>query len=215
MFLNIALPKGRLGNTAYQMLKKAGYSCAELEGDSRKLVFENEQTKIRFFLVKSSDVQVYVYHGVADIGIVGKDVLDESGIKVLEMLDLKFGICSFAVAGKAGFTYDTRHILKVATKYTKIAAEHYSKKNQEIELVKLNGSVELAPLIGLSDVIVDIVETGTTLRENNLEVIEYFYNSSARLIVNEAGYRFKQAAIDKLLKKLEFEVEQVRGKKDD
>ncbi|MGL5042472.1 MAG: ATP phosphoribosyltransferase [Culicoidibacterales bacterium] len=206
MYINIALPKGRLGKRAYELLKLIGYDCPQLEGESRKLVFENEEKQLRFFMVKASDVPVFVQKGVADIGIVGKDILAESGQRMLEMVDLNFGKCRFAVAAPRGFVENYQRPLIVATKYIQIAKAYYALQNREIELVKLNGSVEIAPLVGLADVIVDIVETGTTLRENNLEVQTYFMDISARCIVNEANYRFKNEAIDSLINSLRGEI---------
>lgn len=202
MYLNIALPKGRLGDQSYQLLKELGYSCLDFEEKSRKLIFENRNDKIRFLLVKASDVPIYVQRGAADVGIVGKDILVESKCHVLEMLDLKYGNCRFAVAAPNAYVEDYDRKLVVATKYTEVASSYYEKKNRDIELVKLNGSVELAPLVNLADVIVDIVETGTTLKENNLKIIEEFYDISARLIVNEANYRFKTEQIETLISKL-------------
>ncbi len=202
MYLNIALPKGRLGNQSYQILKQLGYDCPEFEEESRKLIFENKEKGIRFFLVKASDVAIYVERGVADVGIVGKDILLEEPAQVLEMLDLQYGACHFAVAAPTSYEEDHERTLVVATKYVRIANDFYKKQNREIELVKLNGSVELAPLVHLADVIVDIVETGSTLRENNLKIVEKFLYISARLIVNEANLRFKTKRIETLVQKM-------------
>lgn len=207
MFINIALPKGRLGEKSYELLKKLGYSCKEFEEKSRKLIFENSENKIRFYLVKTADVPVYVERGAADIGIVGKDVLMESQCDVLEMIDLNYGKCRFAVAAPNGYVDDYDKTLVVATKYINVAREYFSKKERPIELIKLNGSVELGPLVNLSDVIVDIVETGTTLKENNLSVLEEFGESSARLIVNRANFKFKNERLEELIEKVKGEIE--------
>lgn len=206
MYLNIALPKGRLGDVSYQKLKEIGYSCNDFEKPSRKLIFENKELKLRFFLVKAVDVPIYVQRGVADVGIVGKDVLLENEAIVLEMLDLKIGHCRFAVAAKQDYVDDETKKVIVATKYIEVANEYFKKRNREIELVKLNGSVELAPLVNMSDVIVDLVETGNTLKENNLKIIDEFYDVSGRLVVNEASYRFKRDTIKNLIDGLKTNV---------
>lgn len=200
--LNIALPKGRLGDKVYALLESIGYDCREIYDDNRKLVFENEQSGVRYFLVKPSDVAIYVEHGAADIGIVGKDILLESGADVYELLDLKLGKCRVCVAGKNDFVEDTDRTLRVATKFVNIAKEYYASINREIEIIKLNGSIELAPILGLSDVIVDIVESGSTLRENNLKVITEIVPISARFIANKSAYKFKKQTIDTMLAKL-------------
>ncbi|MDL2323631.1 ATP phosphoribosyltransferase [Ruminococcaceae bacterium OttesenSCG-928-A16] len=201
-YLNIALPKGRLGNKVYKMFEQAGCACGGILEESRKLVFEDESNKVRYFLVKPSDVDIYVEHGAADIGVVGKDVLLESGADVLELLDLQLGKCRIAVAGRVGFAEDPALPLRVATKYEQVARRYYAERNREVEIIKLHGSIELAPLLGLSDVIVDIVETGTTLVENNLEVLADIVPSSARLIANRAAWRFKGATIQALAERL-------------
>ena len=195
-WLNIALPKGRLGDKAYKLLAGAGYN------DTRKLVVENPDACVRYFLVKPSDVAIYVEHGAADIGIVGKDILTESGADVYELLDTGMGKCRMCVAGPAGFTDDESRALRVATKFVNIARDHYERRGRDIDIVKLNGSIELAPILGLSDVIVDIVETGTTLKENDLTVIEEFMPISARFIANKASYKFKYAQLTELLNKM-------------
>ena len=200
--LNIALPKGRLGDKVYALLESIGYDCREIYDDNRKLIFENEQSGVRYFLVKPSDVAIYVEHGAADIGIVGKDILLESGDDVYELLDLKLGKCRVCVAGKNDFVEDTDRTLRVATKFVNIAKEYYSSINREIEIIKLNGSIELAPIVGLSDVIVDIVESGGTLRENNLKVLTEIVPISARFIANKSAYKFKKQTIDAMLEKL-------------
>ena len=201
--INIALPKGRLGESVYKSLAKIGYECPELLSDSRKLVFENEEKGVRYILVKPSDVAVYVEHGAADIGIVGYDVISENEPDVYELLDLDIGKCNIAVAAPKGFRDDNRETLRVATKYPNVAKKYYSSINREIEIIELHGSIELAPIIGLSDVIVDIVETGTTLRENGLEVFNVIEASSARLIANKSSYQFKRDSIEKMIFGLE------------
>lgn len=200
--LNIALPKGRLGDKVYALLAGAGYDCREAFDDSRKLVFEAEGSDVRYFLVKPSDVAIYVEHGAADIGIVGKDILLESGADVYELLDLGLGKCRMCVAGRNDYVEDTDRTLRVATKFVNVAKKYYSEIGREIEIIKLNGSIELAPLLGLSDVIVDIVESGKTLKENDLGVITEIFPISARFIANRASYKFKGEAIDEMLEKL-------------
>ncbi len=202
-YLNVALPKGRLGEKVYDLFEKAGLSCKGLRDKSRKLVFEDEQSRVRYFLVKPSDVDIYVEHGAADIGVVGKDVLLESGADVLDVLDLKLGQCCLAVAGSPDFVPDPARTLRVASKYPNVARRYYAKRDRAVEIIKLNGSIELAPITGLSDVIVDIVETGSTLRENNLDVLEQVAPSSARLIANRASWRFKGGLIQNLIQKVE------------
>lgn len=200
--LNIALPKGRLGDKVYSLLAGAGYDCREAFDDSRKLVFEAEGANVRYFLVKPSDVAIYVEHGAADIGIVGKDILLESGADVYELLDLGLGKCRMCVAGRNDYVEDTDRTLRVATKFVNVAKKYYNEIGREIEIIKLNGSIELAPLLGLSDVIVDIVESGKTLKENDLGVIAEIFSVSARFIANRASYKFKGEAIDEMLEKL-------------
>ncbi len=201
--INIALPKGRLGDSVYKSLAKIGYECPEMLSDSRKLVFENEEKGVRYILVKPSDVAVYVEHGAADIGIVGYDVIAENEPDVFELFDLDIGKCNMAVAAPKGFRDDNRETLRVATKYPHTAKRYYSSINREIEIIELHGSIELAPIIGLSDVIVDIVETGTTLRENGLEVCTVIEASSARLIANKSSYQFKRESIEEIISGLE------------
>ena len=200
--LNIALPKGRLGEKAYQIFSSIGYGCPEILTDSRKLIFENEETGVCYFWAKPSDVAIYVERGAADIGIVGKDILLEGGHDVFEVADLQMGKCRMAVAGKKGVRPDTEKTVRVATKFPKIAREFYDKKGLSIDIIKLNGSIEIAPLLGLSDVIVDIVETGKTLYENDLEPYETILPISARLVVNKASYQFKNAEIIALSEKI-------------
>ena len=200
--LNIALPKGRLGEKVYGMLEKAGYSCPEVLGDTRKLIFENPGTGVRYFWVKPSDVAIYVERGAADLGIAGKDLLLEYRPDVYELCDLHTGKCRMAVASVKGFRDDPGRTLRVATKFSHIARDYYAGKGREIDVIHLNGSIEIAPILGLSDVIVDIVETGTTLRENDLEVIEEIMPISARLIANKASYKFKNDEIRALAEAL-------------
>ncbi len=200
--LSVALPKGRLGEKVYDMFEKAGFPCPSIKENNRKLIFENSDCAVRYFWVKPSDVPIYVERGVADVGVAGKDILLEYTPNVYELLDLNVGKCSMAVAGKKGFIDDTNKTLTVATKFKKIAKEYYASIGREIDIIHLNGSIELAPILGLSDVIVDIVETGTTLKENNLEVIEKFLPISARLIANKANYKFKSDRIETLKEKL-------------
>lgn len=202
IWLNIALPKGRLGDKAYKLLAEAGYRANEDYNDTRKLVVENPEAGVRYFLVKPSDVAIYVEHGAADIGIVGKDILAESDADVYELLDTGMGKCRMCVAGPKNFTDDESRALRVATKFVNIARDHYERRGRDIDIIKLNGSIELAPILGLSDVIVDIVETGTTLRENDLTVIEEFMPISARFIANKASYKFKYQQMSTLLNKM-------------
>ena len=201
-WLNIALPKGRLGDKAYGLLAQAGYRATEDYNATRKLVVENPEAGVRYFLVKPSDVAIYVEHGAADIGIVGKDILADSGADVYELMDTGLGKCRMCVAGPRTFTDDESRALRVATKFVNIARDHYERSGRDIDIIKLNGSIELAPILGLSDVIVDIVETGTTLRENDLAVLEEFMPISARFIANKASYKFKYAPITELLTRM-------------
>ncbi|MEG1446639.1 MAG: ATP phosphoribosyltransferase [Ruthenibacterium sp.] len=200
--LNIALPKGRLGDKVYDLFAAIGYDCAAMREDNRKLVFENAEKGVRYLLVKPSDVAIYVEHGAADIGVVGKDTLLETRPEVYELLDLRLGICRLAVAAKNNWQEDLSLPLRVATKYPHVAKEYYDAQCRRVELIKLNGSIELAPILGLSDVIVDIVETGSTLRENDLKVFATVAQSSARLIANKAAYQFLAADIDAICQKL-------------
>ena len=206
--VNIALPKGRLGEKVYSLLKNAGFSCPELEGSSRKLVFENAEKGVRYFWVKPSDVAIYVERGAADIGVAGKDILLEYRPDVYELLDLNIGKCRMAVAGPKGFRDSAGATLRVATKFPEIAQSYYNEKCRDIDIIKLNGSIELAPIMGLSDVIVDIVETGKTLQENNLEVLETIVPISARLIANMASMKFKAAQIECIRQGLAAQVEE-------
>lgn len=206
--INVALPKGRLGEKVYAMFEKAGYACPSIKENNRKLIFENEETGVRYFWVKPSDVSIYVERGAADIGVAGKDILLEYQPEIYELLDLNIGKCRMAVAAKRDFFDDNTRTLKVATKFENIAKQHYASKCRDIDIIKLNGSIEIAPILGLSDVIVDIVETGTTLRENNLEVFETIAPISARLIANRASFKFKTCEIEKIIECMKSEIEQ-------
>lgn len=203
--LNVALPKGRLGEKVYTMFEKAGFECPSIKENSRKLIFENEDAGVRYFWVKPSDVAVYVERGTADIGVAGKDILLEYAPDVYELLDLCIGKCKMAVAAKADFRDNPRKTLRVATKFTNIAKNYYSSIGRDIDIIHLNGSIEIAPILGLSDVIVDIVETGTTLKENNLKVFESIVPISARLIANKASFKFKTDVIEKVAESLKGE----------
>ena len=200
--LNIALPKGRLGEKVYGMFAEAGFPCPEVLGNSRKLIFDNEEAGVRYFWVKPSDVAIYVERGAADIGVAGKDILLEYRPEVYELLDLHTGKCRMAVAAPKGFQDQPERTLRVATKFSRIARDFYAGQGRDIDIIHLNGSIEIAPILGLSDVIVDIVETGTTLKENNLEVIETIVPISARLIANKSGFRFKTEQIERLTQRL-------------
>ena len=197
-FVNIALPKGRLGEKVYAMFEAAGFECPSIKENNRKLIFENEKLGLRFFWVKPSDVAIYVERGAADIGVAGKDILLEYEPDIYELLDLKLGKCRMAVAAKKDFSDDTSKTLRVATKFSNIARQYYAEKCRDIDIIHLNGSIELAPILGLSDVIVDIVETGKTLLENNLEPVETIVPISARLIANKASYKFKTGKIENI-----------------
>jgi len=204
--VNVALPKGRLGEKVYNYFKSAGFECPSIEETNRKLIFENEEKGVRYFWVKPSDVAIYVERGTADIGVAGKDILLEYEPDVYELLDMEMGKCRMAVAAKKDFRDPHTRTLKVATKFPNIAETFYSEKCRDIDIIKLNGSIEIAPILGLSDVIVDIVETGTTLKENDLEVVETIIPISARLVANKSGYKFKNAEILKICQGLEKEV---------
>lgn len=196
--LNVALPKGRLGEKVYDMFAKAGYECPSILEPGRKLIFENEAAGVRYFWVKPSDVAIYVERGAADIGVAGKDIILEYAPEVYELLDLGLGKCRMAVAAPKGFCDNKNSVLRVATKFSSIARTYYSSIGRDIDIIHLNGSIEIAPILGLSDVIVDIVETGTTLKENDLEVTQTILPISARLIVNKSAFRFKNEAIEKI-----------------
>ncbi|MEE0968901.1 MAG: ATP phosphoribosyltransferase [Clostridia bacterium] len=208
-YLNIALPKGRLGERVYNMFAAAGFECPALLENSRKLIFTNEEVGVRYFWVKPSDVAIYVERGAADIGVCGKDILLEYSPDVYELLDLNTGICRMAVAAKKDFRDDQRKTLKVATKFSNIARNYYASIGRDIDIIHLNGSIEIAPILGLSDVIVDIVETGTTLKENDLEVMETIVPISARLIANKASFKFKGVDIERLKSHI---AEQIKSK---
>ena len=197
--LQIALPKGRLGEKVYAMFARAGFECPEALEDTRKLIFENKEVGVRYFWVKPSDVAIYVERGAADIGVAGKDILLEYRPDVYELLDMGVGKCRMAVAGKEDFRDDPERTLRVATKFPNIATEYYRSLGRDIDIIHLNGSIELAPILELSDVIVDIVETGKTLYENHLAPFETVVDISARLISNRASYQFKTEAISRLL----------------
>jgi ATP phosphoribosyltransferase len=205
--INVALPKGRLGEKVYSMFETAGYECPSIKENNRKLIFENAECGVRYFWVKPSDVAIYVERGAADIGVAGKDILLEYEPDVYELADLNIGKCRMAVAAVRGFIDDEEKTLRVATKFTNIAKKYYAQKCREIDIIHLNGSIELAPILGLSDVIVDIVETGTTLKENNLEPIETVVPISARLISNKASFKFKTEQIEKIAYSLRKQVE--------
>ncbi len=200
--LNIALPKGRLGEKVYNMFEQAGFACPSIREKNRKLIFENEETGVRYFWVKPSDVAIYVERGAADIGVAGKDILLEYEPEVYELLDLDIGKCRMAVAAPKNFRDDPKHTLRVATKFSNIARNYYASIGRDIDIIHLNGSIEIAPILSLSDVIVDIVETGTTLKENDLEVTETIVPISARLIANKTSFKFKNQPIEKILQEL-------------
>ena len=200
--LNIALPKGRLGEKVYAMFEAAGFECPSIKETNRKLIFENEAVGVRYFWVKPSDVAIYVERGAADIGVAGKDILLEYEPDVYELFDLDIGKCRMAVAAKSDFRDDPQKTLRVATKFSNIARGYYASRGRDIDIIHLNGSIEIAPILGLSDVIVDIVETGTTLKENNLSVFETIVPISARLIANKASYKFKSEPIEAILQSL-------------
>ena len=197
--INIALPKGRLGEKVYGMFEAAGFDCPSIKENNRKLTFENEEKGIRFFWVKPSDVAIYVERGAADIGIAGKDILLEYRPDVYELLDLGIGKCRMAVAAKRNFRDNPAKTLRVATKFSNIAREYYAGKCRDIDIIHLNGSIELAPILDLSDVIVDIVETGKTLLENDLVPFETIVPISARLIANKANFKFKNERIEAIV----------------
>ena len=197
--LNVALPKGRLGEKVYAMFEKAGFECPSIKEQNRKLIFENEEVGVRYFWVKPSDIAIYVERGAADIGVAGKDILLEYNPDVYELLDLGIGKCRMAVAAKKDFKDDPVRTLRVATKFSNIAKNYYTSIDRDIDIIHLNGSIEIAPILDLSDVIVDIVETGTTLKENQLEVFETIVPISARLIANKSSFKFKNQKIEKIV----------------
>ena len=208
--INVALPKGRLGKEVYELFERAGYECPELLEDNRKLIFEKAEKQVRYFWVKPTDVTKYVERGAADIGIAGKDILLEYEPDVYELLDMRMGKCRMAVAAPAGYHRNPERTLRVATKFPNIARNFYAKENRDIDIIKLHGSIELAPIVGLSDVIVDIVETGKTLVENDLEVLETVVPISARMIANKASFGFKSEQIEEIRNALQ-EILEERG----
>lgn len=197
--LNIALPKGRLGEKVYGMFASAGFECPEVMEEGRRLIFENAERAVRYFWVKPSDVAIYVERGAADIGVAGKDILLEYEPDIYELCDLGIGKCRMAVASLRDFRDDTERTLRVATKFSRITRAYYASLGRDIDIITLNGSIELAPILGLSDVIVDIVETGSTLKENGLELIGEVVPISARLIANKASCKFKGDAIERIM----------------
>ena len=201
--INVALPKGRLGEKVYGLFSRAGYDFPGMLEKNRRLVFVNEALGMRCFWVKPFDVPVYVERGTADIGAAGKDILMERAPDVYELLDLKAGKCRMSVAARNDYHDDPGRVLRVATEFPRIAQEYYSGLGREIDIITLRGSLELAPVLGLSDVIVDIVETGTTLRENNLSVISDIAELSARLIANKSAYKFKGKEISEIMRRLQ------------
>ncbi|MBO4762392.1 MAG: ATP phosphoribosyltransferase [Lachnospiraceae bacterium] len=211
-YITIALAKGRLAKQTMEILKKLGITCPEMEDkDSRKLIFTNEELGLRFFLAKANDVPTYVEYGAADIGIVGKDTIVEEARSLYEVLDLNLGKCRMCVAGpeSARSLLDSSLPLRVATKYPRIAKDYfYNERHQSVEIIKLNGSIELAPIVGLSDVIVDIVETGSTLRENGLKVLCEIMPLSARMVVNRVSLKMEQERIRKLIADMREVIEQ-------
>ena len=204
--INVALPKGRLGEKVYDMFEKSGYECPSIKEVNRKLIFENEEAGVRYFWVKPSDVAIYVERGAADIGVAGKDILLEYAPDVYELLDMNLGKCRMAVAAKKDFRDNTENTLRVATKFPNISKDYYSKKGRDIDIIKLNGSIEIAPILNLSDVIVDIVETGKTLLENDLEPKETIVPISARLIANKSSFKFKMEQIENIKNSLKAQV---------
>ena len=206
--INVALPKGRLGEKVYAMLEAAGYECPSIRESGRKLIFENEEKGRRYFWVKPSDVPIYVERGVADVGVAGKDILLEYSPDVYELVDLSLGKCRMAVAAKKGFRDDENKTLRVATKFPNITRKFYADRCREIDVIKLNGSIEIAPILGLSDVIVDIVETGTTLKENDLSVIDTVVPISARLIANKSAFKFKTREIEEIAERIGRQVKE-------
>ena len=210
-YITIALAKGRLAKQTLALLEQTGITCEEMKDkDTRKLIFINEELKLKFFLSKTSDVPTYVEYGAADLGVVGSDTIMEEGRKVLEVLDLGLGKCNMCVAGPASAKelLHNNQVIRVASKYPAIAKNYfYNQKHQTVEIVKLNGSVELAPIVGLSEVIVDIVETGSTLKANGLEVLETICPLSARVIVNAASMKLQRERITKLIKDLKQALE--------
>ena len=215
-YLTIALAKGRLAKKAMELFEAIGISCDEMKDkDSRKLIFVNEELGIRFFLAKANDVPTYVEYGAADIGIVGKDTILEEGRKLYEVMDLGMGRCRMCVCGPESAKESLRHheLIRVATKYPNIAKDYfYNQKYQTVEIIKLNGSIELAPIVGLSEVIVDIVETGSTLRENGLMVLEEVCSLSARMVVNQVSMKTENERITSIIKKFQAYLKENAGR---
>lgn len=205
--LNVALPKGRLGEKVYAMFEAAGFECPSIKEQNRKLIFENEEVGVRYFWVKPSDIAIYVERGAADIGVAGKDILLEYNPDVYELLDLDIGKCRMAVAAMENFRDDPQRTLRVATKFSNIARTYYASQDRDIDIIHLNGSIEIAPILDLSDVIVDIVETGKTLKENKLCVFETIVPISARLIANKSSFKFKNELIEKVVREIGAQVE--------
>ena len=201
--ISVALPKGRLGEKVYARFKAAGYPCPSIEEENRKLIFENPEAGVRYFWVKPSDVAIYVERGAADIGVAGKDILLEYAPDIYELADLGLGKCRMCVAGRKDFRDRTDRVLRVATKFPRIASGYYASMSRDIDIIHLNGSIEIAPILGLSDVIVDIVETGKTLLENDLEPKSTIVPISARLIANKVSYKFKHDRIVELCRRIE------------
>jgi len=201
--LNIALPKGRLGEKVYDIFAAAGYECPSIREPNRKLIFENEAAGVRYFWAKPSDVAIYVERGAADIGVAGKDILLEYAPDVYELLDLEMGKCRMCVAGPADFRDDPARTLRVATKFPHIAKTYYAAQSRQIDIIQMNGSIELAPIVGLADVIVDIVETGKTLEENGLAPLQEIVPISARLIANKARFKFRGEEIRMLTARID------------
>ena len=215
-YLTIALPKGKLFDKSVKILAKVGYAAENVVEDSRKLVITNEETKVRFIIVKTMDLPTYVEYGAADIGIIGKDVLIEQDKDVYELLDMGYGKCHLMMALPAAKVMpdimDYTH-MRVATKYPNSATAFFDRMGMQMEIIKLNGSIELAPIVGLSELIVDIVETGTTLRENNLKEVAMVYPSSARLIANKVSFRLQHQRIKKLVRDLKQVLKEESGAK--
>ena len=205
--LNVALPKGRLGEKVYAMFEAAGFECPSIKEQNRKLIFENEEVGVRYFWVKPSDIAIYVERGAADIGVAGKDILLEYNPDVYELLDLDIGKCRMAVAAMEDFRDDPQRTLRVATKFSNIARTYYASQDRDIDIIHLNGSIEIAPILELSDVIVDIVEMGKTLKENKLCVFETIVPISARLIANKSSFKFKNELIEKVVREIGAQVE--------
>ena len=201
-WISVALPKGRLGEKAYDLFERIGFGCPAIREDNRKLIFENEAAHVRYFWAKPSDVAIYVERGAADVGVAGKDILLEYAPEVYELCDLAMGKCRMMVAGRPGALRDSGRALRVATKFPHIASAYFAAQSRDIEIIKLNGSIEIAPLLGLSDVIVDIVETGTTLKENGLTPLETVVPISARFIANKVSYKFKNARVREMQERL-------------